>query len=69
MAKLIGTVKWFNDAVGCGVIVNELNEEVFVQDQAIQNDEFKTLVKGEKVEFLQVRGERGWLALKVTKLE
>ena len=51
MARLQGTVKWFNDAKGYGFISREGGPDVFVHFSAIQASGFKSLAEGDKVEF------------------
>jgi CspA family cold shock protein len=47
-----GTVKWFNDTKGFGFIEQENGgEDVFVHQQAIQGDGYRSLQEGQKVEF------------------
>jgi len=67
MARLIGTVKWFNDAKGFGFIAREGGPDVFVHFSAIQADGFKTLAEGDPVEFEIVQGEKGPQASEVVK--
>ncbi len=52
MARITGTVKWFNDAKGFGFITPENGEkDCFVHHTAIQAQGFKSLAEGERVEF------------------
>ncbi len=67
MAKT-GRVKWFNESKGYGFIEQEDGEDVFVHYSAVQEDGFKTLAEGQKVEFEVVRGEKGLQAAKVVKV-
>jgi CspA family cold shock protein len=47
-----GTVKWFNDSKGFGFIEQEGGgEDVFVHQEAIQTDGYRSLQEGQKVEF------------------
>ncbi|OWZ84400.1 cold-shock protein [Natranaerobius trueperi] len=63
-----GTVKWFNSDKGYGFIEVEGEDDVFVHFSAIQEDGFKTLDEGQKVEFNVVEGNRGPQAAEVVKL-
>jgi CspA family cold shock protein len=67
MARLNGTVKWFNDAKGFGFIAREGGPDVFVHFSAIQSDGFKSLQEGDQVEFEIVQGQKGPQASNVTK--
>jgi cold shock protein len=67
MARLQGTVKWFNDAKGYGFISHEGGPDVFVHFSAIQGNGFKSLAEGDKVEFEIVQGQKGPQASEVTK--
>jgi len=59
MAKVTGTVKWFNDSKGFGFIEQENGPDVFVHFSAISGDGFKSLAEGQKVEFTVTDGQRG----------
>ena len=67
MARLTGTVKWFNDAKGYGFISHEGGPDVFVHFSAIQGNGFKSLAEGDRVEFEIVQGQKGPQAAEVTK--
>ena len=67
MARIQGTVKWFNDAKGFGFIAREGGPDVFVHFSAIQLNGFKSLAEGEKVEFEIVQGQKGPQAANVVK--
>ncbi|GAJ76569.1 cold shock protein CspE [Vibrio sp. JCM 18905] len=47
-----GTVKWFNETKGFGFIQQENGPDVFAHFSAITGDGFRTLVEGQKVEFV-----------------
>ena len=60
MAKVQGTVKWFNDAKGFGFITPDgEREDVFVHFSSIKMDGRKTLTDGQRVEFVIVPGSKG----------
>jgi CspA family cold shock protein len=69
MARINGTVKWFNDAKGFGFITPDNGEkDCFVHHSAIQAQGFKSLAEGDKVEFDVVQGQKGPAAENVVKL-
>ena len=68
MARISGTVKWFNDAKGFGFIQRDGGPDVFVHYSAIQSNGFKSLAEGDKVEFEIVDGQKGPQAANVTKV-
>jgi CspA family cold shock protein len=69
MARINGTVKWFNDAKGFGFITPANGEkDCFVHHTAIQAQGFKSLAEGDKVEFEVVQGQKGPAAQNVVKL-
>jgi CspA family cold shock protein len=68
--RIVGKVKWFNDAKGFGFISRDDGEkDCFVHHTAIQGQGFKTLREGERVEFEVVQGTKGPAAQNVTRLE
>ncbi len=54
-----GTVKWFNEAKGFGFIEQESGPDVFAHFSAIVSDGFKTLLEGQKVQFIVANGQKG----------
>ena len=55
-----GTVKWFNDAKGFGLITpSDGSKDVFVHFSAISGEGFKTLAEGANVEFEVEQGPKG----------
>jgi CspA family cold shock protein len=68
MARITGTVKWFNDAKGYGFLSREGGPEVFIHYSAIRGTGFKSLAEGDQVEFEIVEGQKGLQASDVVKL-
>lgn len=54
-----GTVKWFNETKGFGFIQQENGPDVFAHFSAITGDGFRTLLEGQKVEFVVSQGQKG----------
>jgi cold shock protein len=55
-----GTVKWFNDAKGCGFITpDEGGKDLFVHFSAISGNGFRTLAEGAKVSYDAEEGPKG----------
>ena len=64
-----GTVKFFNAGKGYGFIApDEGGDDVFVHYSVIQQEGFKKLVEGDRVEYEVERGPKGFQATTVTKL-
>jgi cold shock protein len=70
-----GTVKWFNSSKGYGFIEADdkipgknqrNNNDVFVHYSAIQQEGYKNLAEGQRVEFEISQGAKGWQAENVT---
>jgi cold shock protein len=68
VARLKGTVKWFNNAKGFGFIGREDGPDVFVHYSAIMNEGYKSLQEGDQVEFEIVEGQKGPQAGNVSKV-
>lgn len=66
--KVTGTVKWFNESKGYGFIEQESGPDVFAHFSAIEGSGFKTLVEGQKVEFIVGQGQKGPQAEQITPL-
>ncbi|MCG3184996.1 MAG: Cold shock protein CspA [Planctomycetes bacterium] len=55
-----GTVKWFNDDKGYGFITpDDGGADLFAHYSAIQNEGFKSLKEGQKVEYEVGQGRKG----------
>lgn len=67
---LKGRIKWFNNAKGYGFLEYEdSDQDVFIHYSVIEGDGYKTLIRGEEVEFEMEDGERGPLAKRVLRGE
>jgi cold shock protein len=63
-----GTIKWFNERKGYGFITRDAGGDVFVHYTAIQEQGFRTLEEGQRVEFVVGEGDKGPAAQQVRKL-
>jgi CspA family cold shock protein len=69
MMRTKGTVKWFNDQKGFGVITPaDGSKDCFVHHSAIQSDGFRSLAEGSQVEFAMVQGAKGPAAENVVQV-
>ena len=64
-----GIVKWFSGSKGYGFISREQGRDVFVHFSAIQQEGYKKLKEGDKVEFEVVKGDKGPQAANVSIIE
>jgi cold shock protein len=65
--KMIGKVKWFNNAKGYGFLGREDGPDVFVHYSAILGDGYRSLAEGDSVEFEIVQSSKGPQAANVKK--
>ncbi|MBM3710608.1 MAG: cold shock domain-containing protein [Actinobacteria bacterium] len=63
--RIKGVVSWFSSEKGFGFIQYAETKDIFVYYADILSDGFKTLKKGQAVEFEIVDGERGQQAANV----
>ena len=66
MARVTGTVKWFNSDKGFGFITQEEGDDLFVHYSEIQSDGYRSLDEGATVEFEITQGQKGLQASAVT---
>jgi cold shock protein len=63
-----GTVKWFNEEKGYGLITpDDGSEDLFVHHTGIVGSGFKSLEEGEKVSYEVTQGRKGMQAVNVSK--
>ena len=66
--RYTGTVKWFSDQKGYGFVTYEGGKDVFVYHSAIEDQGFRTLAEGDRVEFSVEQGPKGLSATRVRKV-
>ena len=66
--RIVGTVKWFNNSKGYGFIAREGDPDVFVHYSAIEEQGFRSLEEGDRVEFSLEQTPKGPQASNVIKL-
>jgi CspA family cold shock protein len=69
MARMNGTVKWFNGDKGYGFITPEEGEDLFVHYSEIQSSGFRSLNENDKVSFEVTQGKKGKQASAVMLIE
>ncbi len=60
--RVKGVVEWFNSGKGYGFIKGESGEDVFVHFSAIEMPGYRTLEPGAKVDYILVKGPKGFQA-------
>ena len=64
-----GTVKWFSDDKGFGVITpDEGNRDLFVHHSGINANGYRSLPEGARVSYEEEQGDKGPKAVNVTRL-
>ena len=66
MARVQGTVKWFNGDKGYGFVTQEGGPDLFVHYSEIQSSGYRSLEEGQRVEFEITDGKKGKQASSVT---
>ena len=70
MAQFKGTIAWFNNDKGYGFVSQESGPDLFIHYTALQSEGYKSLQKGDSVDFDVERGPTGKeQAANVTKLK
>ncbi|MCA9292870.1 MAG: cold shock domain-containing protein [Phycisphaerales bacterium] len=64
-----GTVKWFDPRKGFGFIVGPEEQDIFVHFTQIEGDGFRVLKDGCRVRYSAERGDKGWHATKVERID
>ncbi len=64
-----GEVKWFDPKKGFGFIVGPDGQDIFVHYSQIAGDGFRALKDGSKVNYDAERGEKGWHATRVQRID
>lgn len=62
-----GRVKWFDNKKGYGFIESDGGEDIFVHYSNIVSDGYKTLEKGDVVEYEVTEGQKGLQAQNVKR--
>jgi cold shock protein len=63
--RIVGTIKWFNNAKGYGFIGWEGGDDVFVHFSSIKSNFAQRLQKGQQVEFSMEESPKGLQASSV----
>lgn len=63
-----GTVKWFNNTMKYGFIISEEGKEIFVHFSEIQMEGYKTLKRGDEVQYELEATDKGVKAVQVVKI-
>lgn len=63
-----GVVKWFNNTMKYGFVISEEGKEIFVHFSEIQIEGYKTLKRGDTVEYQIEQTPKGIKAVQVVKI-
>jgi CspA family cold shock protein len=64
-----GAVKWFDPRKGFGFLVGPEGQDIFVHFTVIQGEGFRVLRDGSKVSYDAVKGDKGWRATRVSRVD
>lgn len=64
-----GVVKWFDPRKGFGFIVGPEGQDIFAHFSRIEGDGFRVLKDGSRVQYDAVKGDKGWQATRVVRLD
>lgn len=64
-----GQVKWFDPKKGFGFIVGPEGQDVFAHYSKIEGTGFRVLSDGAMVRYDAERGEKGWHASRIVRIE
>ena len=64
-----GVVKWFDPRKGFGFIIGPEEQDIFVHFSQIEGDGFRALKDGSRVVYSAERGEKGWHATRVVRID
>ena len=66
---LEGTVKWFDPKKGFGFIIGPQGQDIFAHYSKIEGDGFRVLKDGSQVIYDAERGDKGWHASRIVRVE
>lgn len=64
-----GVVKWFDQKKGFGFIVGPEGQDIFVHYSQITGDGYRVLRDNARVKYDAERGDKGWHATRVDRLD
>lgn len=64
-----GVVKWFDPRKGFGFIVGPEGQDIFAHYSVIQGEGFRVLKDGSTVQYDAVKGDKGWRATRIQRVE
>lgn len=69
LTNVEGIVKWFDPKKGFGFIIGPEGQDIFVHFTQIDGEGFRVLRDGSKVQYSAERGDKGWHATRVVRLD